>query len=226
VHVFAAGFYPDFIGGVWRSRVFHPDTGAVIVAQPDALDFGSILPGDADTLSFFAVNAGTRDVTVTELINANPFFEPIPDVIPFDVAPGNSVEIPVVFQPGWLGVFSDVIYVINSESQDVQVNVRGEGRDVSADFADALLPETPELSVYPNPGNPDFHISFSLPTRTDIRLAVYDVLGRRVGCPADGFFDAGVHQVMWPAETLPSGIYFVRLEGIPSPQTRKLFLMK
>ncbi len=226
VYVFAAGFYPDFIGGVWRTRVFLPDTGAVLVARPDTLDFGSILPGEIDTLSFWAANFGSRDVTVTELDHASPFFDPLSDEIPFDIAPGDSEEVFVTFQPDVAGIFIDAIRVLNNENQDVRVICLGEGRDVATDISGSALPDEPALSIYPNPGNPSFYITFSLPARADIQLVVYNLLGRRVALPADGFFDVGIHHVIWLAKDLPSGIYFVRLEGIPSPQTRKLFLMR
>ena len=226
MQIFAAGFYPDFIGGVWRTNLFLPDTGAVLVARPDTIDFGSILPGEMDTLSFWAANFGSRTVTVTELDNINPLFSPLPDAVPFDIAPGDSVEVPVTFQPDVVGIFSDTISVLNNENQDVRVICRGEGRDVAADFSNSPLPEEPTLSIYPNPGNPSFHITFSLPSRTQIQLVVYNLLGRRSAQPVKGFYEAGIHHVTWPAENLPSGIYFVRLEGIPSPQTRKLFLMR
>ncbi len=224
--IFAAGFYPDFIGGVWRTSLFLPDTGAVLVAWPDTIDFGSILPGETDTLSFWAANFGSRAITITDLTNVDPVFNSLPDVLPFDVVPGDSVEVPVTFQPGVVGIFSDAISILNSESQDVRVICRGEGRDVATDFSSSVLPEEPALSIYPNPGNPSFHITFSLPLQTHIQLVVYNLLGRRIAQPASGSYKAGIHHVIWSAKDLPSGIYFVRLEGIPSPQTRKLFLMR
>jgi len=226
VDVFAAGFYPDFIGGVWKTRIFLPDTGAVLVARPDTLDFGSILPGETDTLSFWTANFGSRVITVTELTHANQAFMPLPDVTPFDIAIGDSVEVPVIFQPDDIGNFSDVIRIYNNEDLNVRVACRGVGLDVAADDSGLLLPEKPTLSIYPNPGNPAFNITFSLPAKERIQLVVYNLLGHLIAIPANGFYDAGIHHVIWSGENLPSGIYFVRLEGIPSPQTQKLFLMK
>jgi hypothetical protein len=67
---------------------------------------------------------------------------------------------------------------------------------------------------------------FNLPTRSDIRLAVYNVLGQQVAILAFGWHDAGSHQLIWQADGLPSGIYFVRLDGIPSPKMVKLCLVR
>ncbi len=227
MEIFAAGFYPDFVGGVWRSRILFPDTtGAVLVALPDTLDFGSILPGERDTLSFWAINFGSDSIGVSGFYVSDTVFQTLPDTTVFDVPPRDSVEIPVEFHPVSVGTRTATIYVFNSEFQDVRVVCRGEGRDLAAESSESLLPREPSVSVYPNPGNPDFSIRFDLPTRSDIRLAVYNVLGQRVAVLAYGWHDAGSHQLIWQAHDLPSGIYFVHLDGIPSPKMVKLCLVR
>jgi hypothetical protein len=44
-------------------------------------------------------------------------------------------------------------------------------------------------------------------------VAVYDVLGRRVGILVDGIQPAGWHDIRFDAADLPSGLYFVHLEA-------------
>jgi hypothetical protein len=222
--IFAAGFYPDFVGGVWRSRLLFPDTA--LVALPDTLDFGAILPGERDTLSFWAINFGSDSIGVSGFYVSDTVFKALPDTTVFEVAPRDSVEIPVEFHPILVGTHTATIYVFNSESQDVRLTCRGEGRDLAAESSQSLLPQEPSVSVYPNPGNPNFSIIFNLPTRSDIRLAVYNVLGQQVAVLAYGWHDAGSHQLIWQADGLPSGIYFVRLDGIPSPKMVKLCLVR
>jgi len=225
--IFAAGFYPDFVGGVWRCRLLFPDTtGAVLVALPDTLDFGAILPGERDTLSFWAINFGSQPDTVIGFYVSDTVFKALPDTTVFEVAPRDSVEIPVEFHPISVGVHTATIYVFNSEFQDVRLICRGEGRDLATESSESLLPREPSVLVYPNPGNPNFSIRFDLPTRSDIRLAVYNVLGQQVAVLAYGWHDAGSHQLIWQADGLPSGIYFVRLDGIPSPKMAKLCLVR
>ena len=82
------------------------------------------------------------------------------------------------------------------------------------------------LDVYPNPFNPVIRIRFALPRPGDLRLAVYDVLGRRTALLLEGPLHAGVHEVAWHAESLASGVYILRLEGLGRMDCRKLFLVK
>jgi hypothetical protein len=63
----------------------------------------------------------------------------------------------------------------------------------------------------PNPFFSATTLSFTLPAATDARLAVYDMLGRRVAVLHDGFADAGRHTVAFDGSRLPSGAYVARL---------------
>jgi len=67
---------------------------------------------------------------------------------------------------------------------------------------------------YPNPFNPSTTIRFAVPARSDVRIAVYDLLGREVAPLRDGPADAGYHDVTWNAD-VPSGIYFCRMSAVP-----------
>jgi flagellar hook assembly protein FlgD len=59
-------------------------------------------------------------------------------------------------------------------------------------------------------------LSFELPESHDVRLEVFDLLGRRVRTLASGTLPAGPHRVGWDRTThegvrLSAGIYIVRL---------------
>ncbi len=65
-----------------------------------------------------------------------------------------------------------------------------------------LLPEQFSLAQnYPNPFNPSTVISFALPTASDVRLSIYNVLGQEVTTLVNGRMDAGVHQVECRSES-------------------------
>ncbi|MEX0748104.1 MAG: T9SS type A sorting domain-containing protein, partial [Rhodothermales bacterium] len=93
--------------------------------------------------------------------------------------------------------------------------------------ADAELPDDYTLQQnYPNPFNPSTEISFALPIAGDIRLVVYDGLGRPVDVLASGSFPAGSHTVRFDASALASGIYVYRLETRERILSRKMLVMK
>jgi len=90
-----------------------------------------------------------------------------------------------------------------------------------------VVPEAFTLhAAYPNPFNPTTEIRFDLPEATQVRLTVYDALGREVERLLDGPMQAATHTVTFDAADLPSGVYLYRLEAGAFVQTRRMVLMK
>ncbi|MCL4551047.1 MAG: T9SS type A sorting domain-containing protein [Bacteroidetes bacterium] len=79
---------------------------------------------------------------------------------------------------------------------------------------------------YPNPFNPTTKISFSLPQKSQVKLKVFDVLGREIQILADGVYEAGKYEVEFNATNLPSGVYFYNLTTGTNSITKKMLLMK
>ncbi|MBC8278527.1 MAG: FG-GAP repeat protein [FCB group bacterium] len=100
-----------------------------------------------------------------------------------------------------------------------------------ADNEPAKMPESFVLHpAYPNPFNPATTITFSLAREGEVKLDVFDITGRPVAVlhatPLQGRYSAGTHSVVWDAEGLSSGIYFVRLQTDEGVQSQKLLLLK
>ena len=79
---------------------------------------------------------------------------------------------------------------------------------------------------YPNPFNPTTVIRFRVPVAGDVRLAVYDLLGRELSVPVNGRKAPGTYQVTFDAAGLPSGVYLYRLLAGGSSQTRRMTVLK
>ena len=84
---------------------------------------------------------------------------------------------------------------------------------------------------FPNPFNPATTIHFSIPTRSFVHLAVYDLVGRQVATLVDEVKEPGDYPVQWKPD-LPSGVYLYRVEcrsdqkGILFARTGKMVLVK
>ncbi len=82
---------------------------------------------------------------------------------------------------------------------------------------DGPVPETFALSQnYPNPFNQQTQISFNLASSGEVKLEIFDILGRRVTTVFYGLADAGETVVGWDGrsargEDVPSGVYYYRL---------------
>jgi hypothetical protein len=101
------------------------------------------------------------------------------------------------------------------------------GTYVSVDAVEVHVPLKPSLEQnYPNPFNPSTTIDYSLPRKVQVRLEVFNVLGERVNVLREGIQEAGHHSVVFDAKTLPSGIYFYRLQAGGFVETKKLILTR
>ncbi|MDH3196794.1 MAG: T9SS type A sorting domain-containing protein [Candidatus Krumholzibacteria bacterium] len=92
-------------------------------------------------------------------------------------------------------------------------------------YDDALMQNVP------NPFNPTTAIRFSLAAPAHVRLAVYDVSGRRVRTLLDAPRGSGPHTAVWDGTNtsgrhVASGVYFYRLEAGRFSETRKMMLLK
>lgn len=79
---------------------------------------------------------------------------------------------------------------------------------------------------YPNPFNPSTTIEIELPFSQQVRLAVYDYLGREIQVLRDGVVGAGKTPILFNAARLASGIYFYQLESNEGILTKKMTLIK
>ena len=94
------------------------------------------------------------------------------------------------------------------------------------------IPARFELAqAVPNPFNPVTLIRFATTRPSHIRLSIHDLAGRTVATLVDGPVAAGKHRHLWTGcddggRSLPSGVYFSRLESAEGVLTGKLTLVR
>ncbi len=84
---------------------------------------------------------------------------------------------------------------------------------------------------FPNPFNPSTTLNFTCPRTAQVKLAVYNLLGRRITTLADQEFAAGEHSITWEGRdtngrTVASGSYFIVAEFPDGGQVRAVTLLK
>ena len=80
--------------------------------------------------------------------------------------------------------------------------------------------------TYPNPFSTSTTISFSLSQSQNVSLKVYDVNGRLIKTLASTIFEEGEHQIVWNAEEVNAGIYFLKMQAVEFLKTEKLIVTK
>lgn len=79
---------------------------------------------------------------------------------------------------------------------------------------------------YPNPFNPSTLIRYNIAEASEVRLAVYDILGRRVATLVNELQTPGAYTVNFNANHLASGTYIYRLEAGNFVSIKKMMLIK
>jgi hypothetical protein len=138
----------------------------------------------------------------------------------------SSADFPVTpnaFQthrPGWDSNFLSHLYI-------------GHGPDTSnvSDPNFILHPASFSLSVFPNPFNPSTTISFTLPIAGEVKIGVYDVLGREMNGMKDGHaramsLQAGPYNITFDGSGMASGVYFVRVVAGTDVKVKKMQLLR
>jgi glycosidase len=144
----------------------------------------------------------------------------------------NDVTYPVLITSGSASVnlslpaYGSAIFVLADSAKHLMLPVGVEnGRSEN-------LPTKLQLHQnYPNPFNPSTTIQFDLPKQGQVRIHIYNILGKEIAEVVNDVYSAGKHQIMWDGKTdsgvqVSSGVYFVRLDAGSVIDTQKIVLMK
>ena len=98
-----------------------------------------------------------------------------------------------------------------------------------------LIPDQISIqNIYPNPFNPFTQIEYSLPYVSNIKLTIYDLLGRQVEILHNGIQHSNNYTITWDAGKYSSGVYLVQMtmqdtQNNDTPhfiQTKKMIFLK
>jgi outer membrane protein assembly factor BamB len=87
------------------------------------------------------------------------------------------------------------------------------------------------LSPYPNPFNNTTKIRYTLKDRQNVKVAIYDMIGREVYSIYAKNQNNGYHEINWPGvdragKALPSGLYIIKIETDSFQSSTKMMLLK
>ena len=100
-------------------------------------------------------------------------------------------------------------------------------RNVSTSTEEESTPASFRLKQnYPNPFNPLTVIEYDLPKSAEVKIEVYDILGRLVVTLVDERKSVGFHSIQFNAGNLSSGTYFYRIKAGDFVEVKPMMLIK
>lgn len=84
---------------------------------------------------------------------------------------------------------------------------------------------------YPNPFNPTTNIEFSLPEAGQVKIEIFNILGRKVRQLINQTLPAGVHRLVFDGRSdqskpLATGVYFYRITTENFTESKKMLMLK
>ncbi len=214
-----------------------PPTGDVFLAK-DTGSQGALLRVDhslGDSIAFWSDGGnkprvlravlspgGSQIVAATIKSSPGKFFR----LAPSQLAPLSSY-VPASL-PNTAFVNADLSALFATDLGVVRVdatNTPFAARPAAADERPAS-PIRPSVEAFPNPTRSALTFRLQLPVAGPAELTIYDVAGRVVARPVDGWQAAGVHDVAWRPAERQTGVYFYRFRANGVVDTRRLVVVK
>ncbi|MBU1950565.1 MAG: hypothetical protein KJ927_17765 [Candidatus Eisenbacteria bacterium] len=176
---------------------------------------------DADKMGFLR---GTNRSYILEDGSTPDDYSVLVSAGPFSLAPGDSNEVTFVVLGG------SSLADLQANSDQAQIQFIGDAAGTPDQENPALL-TTCLLPNQPNPFNPKTMVRFQLSSPGQVKLAIYNVGGRRIRSLAQGAFGGGPHAIIWDGrddsgQPVASGVYFSRFESGNHRESRRMMLVR
>lgn len=193
---------------------------------PDSLNFGTYFSSSTPGLDGFtrqeklwSLNAGTAktDVSNTDVAMTTASG-------PFTLSPQQELVV------GFVLAFGESLPILRAQIAAARDKRVFEVSSVGFGATGPPWIEKPTqvslLPNYPNPFNPGTTIRFTNIRFAEVKVEVFDLLGRRVAELANRPFGAGEHRIEFDASALATGAYIVRLTTDGAVVSRMITLLK
>lgn len=168
------------------------------------------LPLDEEGAFTFCGNGPCTDgSTIDHILITDELFEPF-------------VESSTARMATLLDVFSGYVYNTSDHLPVYALFDFHTGTAIDAERPQRLVVQRP----FPNPFREDATLRYALDQPTDVRIDVFDALGRHVRTLQDGPASADRHTVHLRAGDLPAGLYLVRFEAAGERRTFPVVLAR
>jgi len=223
--------WTDFRNGSFGSYVaYYPDFGMKVTPSLDSLNANN---GSVDYRFWIPSVKSYSDVTTfTATISPPPGTGTLSVTFPN----GNTLPSPPQSKPmrvtatGGVTTGTYTITVTGKGSNGTPVHKRTVSVYVSPTVSGVVNNEVVnkyELSQnYPNPFNPVTRIDYNILYKSDVKITIYNALGKAITTFDKPQQDPGKHFVIFDARNLASGVYYYKLQAGEFTDTKKMLLLK
>jgi hypothetical protein len=140
---------------------------------------------------------------------------------------GAAEDTGVSYPPSDSNTFTVLFSSLTSHTPWFGIQAFGHGEPGQVPTEPEPLPTSFALMQnYPNPFNPKTVVSSQLPVASNVKLAIYDLVGREVVVLVNERRAAGTYQDVFDGTGLASGVYVYRLTAGSFVQTRTMLLLR
>jgi hypothetical protein len=105
--------------------------------------------------------------------------------------------------------------------------IYGGGSPIGIEPVSSEIPAEFSISQnYPNPFNPTTNIEFDISTLSNVKIIVYDMLGKQISVLYNDQLTPGRYKVLWNASHMPSGTYIYKITADNYTEIKKMILIK
>ena len=191
--------------------------------EEESLNFGvTNVNSSAERVFRIANDADAQDLLVGRVgISGGNSFSVSRNVRILTLDPGESEEITVRFSPSVAGELTgelEIVHSGNNIENPIKITLRGEALPQGEVF---VLEQN-----YPNPFNATTIIPYALSQTAEVKLDVFDALGRHIQTLVDGQQSPGRYNQPFRANDVSSGLFIYRIVVDGESETGKLLLVK
>lgn len=234
--VFGLELIPELEGVYAGNDTFNYNRQTKIFSNRKTVALGyKLLSGDISSMNVFMYTGTYYNSDTTFWVNmTNGEIDTLFVTDPNDPAVDDPVIIPSFASRNIASGDSTTYYVAISFGLNYQKMLYGMA--LAQQKYELLTAVTPEGNTvpkgymleqnYPNPFNPTTKITYQLPEASNIKLTVYNMLGKEITTLVNGQQTAGRHVVDFNAAGLPSGVYFYTINSGSFFEAREMMLIK
>jgi hypothetical protein len=213
--VLQGNLYAGTNDGLWMRPLSEMVTSvfAVLSLNKTSIAFPSTKLSQWRDTTVVVSNTGTDTLKILSITNTKASFSTRPTVM--TIPPGQTKTDTIRFKPNAVGQVRDTLYITNNSLVNpFKLPLVGIGTSSEAVQPVNEIPKVYALNQnYPNPFNPSTTIRYGLPSRSHVRLQIFNILGQDVAEVVNADQAEGWNQIVWNAN-VSAGLYFYRLEAV------------